>query len=102
MLHVNNMTPVLTINIMQAKQFSPNKARKCFTCECPEGYYGNDCKQPITSCHNYVNGSLRPGIYKVVDYDETMFEVYCHFDSDGHFDSDRKKSFFFLLTCDFA
>ena len=68
---------------MQTTQFLP-KAMKRFTCEsCPDGYYGNDCKQTFTSCQDYANGSLKSGIYKVVDINKTVYEVYCHFDSAG-------------------
>lgn len=60
------------------------KPWKRFTCEsCPDGYYGNDCKQTFTSCQDYANGSLKSGMYKVVDINMTVYEVYCHFDSAG-------------------
>lgn len=66
---------------------SSQKPWKRFTCEsCPDGYYGNSCKQPFRSCQNYedyVNGSLKSGMYKVVDFNKKVYEVYCHFDFDG-------------------
>ena len=62
---------------------STQRPWKRFTCECPDGYYENDCKQPITSCQDYANGSLNSGIYKVVDFDISVYEVYCPFDADG-------------------
>ena len=55
---------------------------KRFTCECPDGYYGNNCEQPMTSCQDYGNGFLKSGLYKVVNLDMSVYEVYCHFDSD--------------------
>ena len=57
---------------------------KRFTCECPDGYHGHNCDQPITSCQGYANGSRKSGMYKVVDSDlKSVYEVFCYFDSDG-------------------
>ena len=56
---------------------------KRFTCECPDGYYGGNCDLPIMSCQGYAHSSAKSGKYKVVDFNETVYEVYCHFDSDG-------------------
>ena len=57
---------------------------KRFTCECPDGYHGDDCHQPITSCDGYANSSRTSGWYKVVESaGSSVRDVYCHFDSDG-------------------
>ena len=56
---------------------------KRFTCECPDGYYGGNCDLPIMSCQGYAHSFAKSGKYKVVDFNETVYEVYCHFDSDG-------------------
>ena len=56
---------------------------KRFTCECRDGYNGDSCSEPIMSCAGYANGHRRPGLYEVVDPDGQVYEVYCHFDSDG-------------------
>ncbi len=57
---------------------------KRFTCECKDGYHGDNCEQPITSCQGYAQGSRKSGKYKIVDPDDnSVYEVYCHFDSDG-------------------
>ena len=63
---------------------SLNKPWKRFTCECPDGYHEENCEQPITTCKGYAQGSQISGIYKVRDSsDGSLYEVYCHFDSDG-------------------
>ena len=63
---------------------SSQKPWKRYTCEpCPDGYFGKGCKQPFRSCQDYSNSSLKSGLYKVVDFDKTVYEVYCHFDSNG-------------------
>lgn len=72
-LHLGNLSRQQN---MQAKQL--------FSCEFPNSYCGKDSKQPITSCHYYANRSLKSATYKVVDFSKiTVFEVFCHFDSEG-------------------
>ena len=61
---------------------SPTKPWKRFTCECRDGYYGENCDQPIRSCAGYFNVPREAGKYKVVDSQNSTYEVYCHFDSD--------------------
>ena len=56
---------------------------KRFTCECRDGYHGENCDQPIMSCQGYAQGSRMSGMYKVIGSDGTVYEVYCHFDPDG-------------------
>ena len=62
---------------------SQEKSWKRFTCECPDGYHGDNCDQPIRSCGGYLDVPRESGIYKVVDSDGSEYKVYCHFDSDG-------------------
>ena len=62
---------------------SPQQPWKRFTCVCRDGYHGDNCDQPIRSCEGYAQGSRKPGIYKVVDLNDALYEVHCHFDSDG-------------------
>ncbi|CAB3983896.1 PREDICTED: uncharacterized protein LOC107347374 [Paramuricea clavata] len=63
---------------------SPQQPWKRFICECPDGYHGDNCDQPITSCQGYANGPRKSGMYKVVDSDlKLVYEVFCYFDSDG-------------------
>ncbi len=62
--------------------YLPQRPWKRFTCECPDGYHGDDCNKPIQSCGGYLDRYWKPaGMYKVKSND--WFEVYCHFDSDG-------------------
>ncbi len=62
---------------------SQEKSWKRFTCECPDGYHGDNCDKPITSCQGYAQGSRKSGKYKIVDSaNNSVYEVYCHFDSD--------------------
>ena len=54
-----------------------------FTCRCPKGYHGNQCKTPITSCQGYATGSQISGRFKIVDpVQSSVYEVYCHIESD--------------------
>ena len=62
---------------------SLEKPWKRFLCECPPGYHGEHCEKPITSCQGYSKGSRMSGMYKVLDSAGSLYEVYCHFDSDG-------------------
>ena len=63
------------------------KPWKRFSCKCPDGYYGHNCDQRIKSCQGYAGGSRISGTYKVVrrrsNGPDKIYEVYCHFDSDG-------------------
>ena len=62
--------------------YSQEQPWKRFTCECPDGYHGDDCDEPIQSCGGYLDRYWKPaGMYKVKS--DVWFEVYCHFDSDG-------------------
>ena len=63
---------------------SASKPWKRFTCECRDGYYGENCDQPIRrSCAGYLDVHRESGKYKVVDSQNSEYEVYCHFDSSG-------------------
>ena len=54
---------------------------KRLTCKCPEGYHGDDCSRPIRSCRAYLGvGPYTSDMHKVVDYNNSVYEVYCHFD----------------------
>ena len=62
---------------------SAKKPWKRFTCRCPNGYHGNQCKTPITSCQGYATGSRKSRRYKIVDpVQSSVYEVYCHFQLD--------------------
>ncbi|XP_028391314.1 uncharacterized protein LOC114516132 isoform X2 [Dendronephthya gigantea] len=54
-----------------------------FTCDCPPGYRGNRCKQPIKSCRGYVKASGHDppasGNYTIMDHDNKPFQVFCNF-----------------------
>jgi hypothetical protein len=50
---------------------------------CPDGYHGDRCDKPIKSCAGYSDLRRESGKYKLVDFGSTLYEVYCHFDSDG-------------------
>ncbi len=64
--------------------YSPQQPWKRFTCECKDAYHGDNCDQPIRSCQGYAQGSRKSGKYKIMDPgDNSVYEVYCHFDSDG-------------------
>ena len=60
-----------------------SKPWKRFKCVCPDGYHGIGCKKPITSCQGYTRSSRKSGIYKLVSSEGSLYEAYCHFDSDG-------------------
>ena len=60
-----------------------SKPWKRFRCACPDGFRGIGCKKPITSCLGYARGSRKSGIYKLVNSEGSLYEAYCHFDSDG-------------------
>ncbi|CAB4034790.1 Hypothetical predicted protein [Paramuricea clavata] len=62
---------------------SPQKPWKRFTCECRDGYHGDNCDKPVRSCGGYLNHPRTSGMYKVLDSVNRPYEVYCHFDSDG-------------------
>ena len=62
---------------------SRTESWKRFTCECCDGYYGENCDQPIKSCQGYAKGLQKSGLYKLKSSDDTVYEVYCHFDSDS-------------------
>ena len=55
---------------------------KRFTCACPDGYHGDNCEKRMTSCQGYLDVARKPGKYKVLDSAGSVYEVYCHFDSD--------------------
>jgi hypothetical protein len=55
---------------------------KRFTCECPDGFGGKNCDEPIRSCQGYAGGSRLPGVYKALDLTGSLYEVYCYFDHD--------------------
>ena len=61
---------------------APTKPWKRFTCECRDGYYGENCDKPIRSCAGYLNMYQESGKYQVVDSQNSEYDVYCHFDSD--------------------
>ena len=62
---------------------SSQQSWKRYTCECKPGYSGVDCNEPIRSCGGYLNGFRKSGKHIIVDSGNTIYEVYCHFDSDG-------------------
>ena len=62
---------------------SPEQLWKRFACKCPDGYHGDYCDVPIRSCEGYAKGSRTPGMYKVIAYNGTVYQVYCHFDSNA-------------------
>ena len=62
-----------------------NSLQQCwkrFTCD---NNHGNNNNQPVTatSCQGYAKGSRTSGVYKVVGFDDLIYEVYCYFDSFG-------------------
>ena len=92
------MSCAMKYNCCQQSDLCPNnqtciqinstvKPWKRFSCKCLDGYYEPNCDQPIRSCQGYAQGSRISGIYKVVrrkrDGSDRIYEVYCHFDSDG-------------------
>ncbi|XP_028410792.1 uncharacterized protein LOC114533471 [Dendronephthya gigantea] len=64
-------------------QNSTEQPWKRFTCECQVGYNGDNCDQTIRSCAGYLDRPRQSGMYKVFDSSNSLYEVYCHFDSDG-------------------
>ena len=66
------------------KCLSPSpRCQKRFACNCPNGYQGERCEQPIKSYRGYSNGSRVPGNYTVIDGDLRPFQVFCDFDSNS-------------------
>ncbi|XP_028410788.1 uncharacterized protein LOC114533469 isoform X2 [Dendronephthya gigantea] len=64
-------------------QNSVEQPWKRFTCECQVGYSGDNCDETIRSCAGYLDRPRQSGMYKVFDSGNSLYEVYCHFDSDG-------------------
>ena len=62
---------------------SPQQPWKRFTCECRDGYHGDDCDQPIRSCKGYASVQQESGRYKLLDSHGSLYEAYCHFDNEG-------------------
>ena len=58
-------------------------SQKRFACNCPNGYQGERCEQPIKSCRGYSNTGRVPGNYTVIDGDLRPFQVFCDFDSNS-------------------
>ena len=54
-----------------------------FTCDCPPGYRGNRCEQPIKSCRGYVDNSDHDppasGNYTIMDEKNQTLRVFCNF-----------------------
>ena len=61
----------------------PSESQKIWTrfkCKCPNGFHGNRCERPITTCDDvHRELSQESGVYKVVDASLTSYEVYCDF-----------------------
>ena len=62
---------------------SLDKPWKRFSCECKDGYGGENRRTPIRSCGGYLKSHPKSGKYKVLDSKNNTYTVWCHFDSDG-------------------
>lgn len=77
-------------NVLPFSFFQPHYFKDCnckhyieFTCECQDGYLGNQCDKKARSCQDYLRfrQSYSSGTYVVFDGNDTMFSVYCDMDA---------------------